>query len=198
VASPARSTVTLVRPCEGYAQLTARAAAPVPKSERTIAHEAPGMRLTCDSATMPKKKGKTMKEWTSITHYAASIGPAITMPWWSSISRDKSLRTSSSRTPRPVDRVSATRPRPSPIWRSPSKPTKVPRSINCSRLATASIRSTGGGQGLSPTQSSQRHQNRSPGCLELGRRSALGGSGWRALLPADPLTVSCACSVRTR
>ena len=50
--------------------LPARAAAPVPKSERTIAHEAPGMRLTCDSATMPKKKGKTMKEWTSITHYA--------------------------------------------------------------------------------------------------------------------------------
>ena len=48
----------------------ARPAASVPKSERTIAHEAPGIRLTYDSATMPSMKGKVMKEWQCITHYA--------------------------------------------------------------------------------------------------------------------------------
>jgi hypothetical protein len=59
----------------------ARAAAPVPKSERTIAREAPSIRLTYDSATMPKKKGKTMKEWQSISIKAdaRSAAKAVTV-----------------------------------------------------------------------------------------------------------------------
>jgi hypothetical protein len=50
--------------------LPERLAAPVPKSERTKAHEAPGIRLTYDNATMPSKKGKHMKPWRQINHYA--------------------------------------------------------------------------------------------------------------------------------
>ena len=45
-------------------------AAPVSKSERIKAREAPCIRLTHDSATMPKKKGINMKPWNEITHYA--------------------------------------------------------------------------------------------------------------------------------
>lgn len=45
-------------------------AAPVSKSERIKAHEAPCIRMTHDSASMPKKKGKSMKPWQQITHYA--------------------------------------------------------------------------------------------------------------------------------
>jgi len=48
----------------------ARLAAPVPKSERTIAREAPGIRLTEDRATMHNQKGTSMKSWNQITHYA--------------------------------------------------------------------------------------------------------------------------------
>ena len=48
----------------------ARLVAQVAKSERTIAREAPRIRLTDDRATVPKKKGKKMKEWKEITHYA--------------------------------------------------------------------------------------------------------------------------------
>ena len=48
----------------------ARLAAPVPKSERTTAREAPGIRLTFDRATMHSKKATLMKEWKQITHYA--------------------------------------------------------------------------------------------------------------------------------
>src|SRR6185295_10832098 len=47
-----------------------RPAAPVLTSERTTAHEAPGIRSTHDGATMQPRKGPCMKEWTDITHYA--------------------------------------------------------------------------------------------------------------------------------
>jgi transposase len=47
----------------------ARPAASVLKSERTIAHEASGIRLIYDRATMQSKKGESMKEWKEITHY---------------------------------------------------------------------------------------------------------------------------------
>src|SRR6266513_932410 len=42
----------------------------VPKSERTIAREAPCIRLTFDRATMHYKNGEPMKAWKEITHYA--------------------------------------------------------------------------------------------------------------------------------
>jgi transposase len=45
-------------------------AAPVSKSERMKAQEAPCIRTTHDSATMPNKKGIKMKPWKDITHYA--------------------------------------------------------------------------------------------------------------------------------
>ena len=45
-------------------------AAPVSKSERMKAREAPCIRSAHDSATMPKKKGINMKPWNEITHYA--------------------------------------------------------------------------------------------------------------------------------
>src|SRR5262245_45922318 len=48
----------------------ARLAASVPTSERTIAREAPGIRSTHDGATMHNRKGKRMKQWQEITHYA--------------------------------------------------------------------------------------------------------------------------------
>ena len=48
----------------------ARLVALAPKSERTIAHEAPCIRLTSGRATMRKKKGNQMKQWKEITHYA--------------------------------------------------------------------------------------------------------------------------------
>ena len=45
-------------------------AALVPKSERTIAHEAPCISVTYDSATMHRKQNMPMKTWKEITHYA--------------------------------------------------------------------------------------------------------------------------------
>src|SRR2546423_714194 len=48
----------------------ARSAAPVLTSERTTACEAPGIRSTHDGATMQNCKGKHMKPWPDITHYA--------------------------------------------------------------------------------------------------------------------------------
>jgi len=39
-------------------------------SERTIAPEAPSIRMTTDSAAVRATKGKHMKPWTEITHYA--------------------------------------------------------------------------------------------------------------------------------
>ncbi len=53
-----------------HGSLPARPVAPVSTSERTTAHEAPGIRLTPDGATMRKRKGKQMKSWQEITHYA--------------------------------------------------------------------------------------------------------------------------------
>lgn len=50
--------------------LPARLAAPVLTSEKTIAHEAPGIRSTQDDATMHKLKGTRMKSWQELTHYA--------------------------------------------------------------------------------------------------------------------------------
>jgi transposase len=50
--------------------IPARLAASVPTSERTIAHEAPCIRLTHDGATMHIPKGHRMKEWKDLTHYA--------------------------------------------------------------------------------------------------------------------------------
>jgi transposase len=47
-----------------------RLAAPVPTSERTKAHEAPCIRSTHDGATVQQRKGKHMKPWQDITHYA--------------------------------------------------------------------------------------------------------------------------------
>jgi hypothetical protein len=47
-----------------------RLVAQVMKSERTIAREAPCIRLTKDRAMVRKKKGEKMKEWKEITHYA--------------------------------------------------------------------------------------------------------------------------------
>ena len=44
--------------------------AQAPKSERTIAHEAPCIRLTSGRAMVRKKKGKEMKEWKEISHFA--------------------------------------------------------------------------------------------------------------------------------
>jgi len=46
----------------------ARPAASVPTSERTIAYEAPGIRLTHDGATMHHRKIKRMKNWKDLTH----------------------------------------------------------------------------------------------------------------------------------
>jgi len=45
-------------------------AAPVPKSERTIAHEAPCISVTYDGARMHRKQNMSMKSWKEITHYA--------------------------------------------------------------------------------------------------------------------------------
>lgn len=50
--------------------LPVRLAAPVPKSERTTAYEAPGIRLTADRVPMPQRNAKAMKEWKEITHDA--------------------------------------------------------------------------------------------------------------------------------
>src|SRR6187551_1942077 len=47
-----------------------RLAASVPTSERTKAHEAPCIRSTHDGATVQRRKGKHMKSWQEITHWA--------------------------------------------------------------------------------------------------------------------------------
>src|SRR5262249_22528662 len=47
-----------------------RPAAPVQTSERTTACEAPCIRSTHDGATMQNRRGKHMKPWQDITHYA--------------------------------------------------------------------------------------------------------------------------------
>lgn len=47
-----------------------RPAASVPTSERTKAHEAPCIRSTHDGATVQRRKGKHMKPWQEIAHYA--------------------------------------------------------------------------------------------------------------------------------
>src|SRR5438876_5251055 len=57
------------RPAKATRSLPVRLAAPVSKSERTTAHEAPGIRLTDDRVTMHRRKAN-MKEWKEITHYA--------------------------------------------------------------------------------------------------------------------------------
>jgi hypothetical protein len=59
-------------PCltKAFGSSPARLAAPFLKSERTIAREATDIRLIRDGVAMPTKKGKPMKLWQRITHYA--------------------------------------------------------------------------------------------------------------------------------
>src|SRR5215468_8291127 len=67
--APDRTRSYVPRRAKATRSLPVGLAAPVPKSERTTAHEAPGIRLTADRATMHRRK-TNMKEWKEITHYA--------------------------------------------------------------------------------------------------------------------------------
>jgi len=67
--APSSSRSFVSRLTKAQRSLPACSAAVV-KSERTIACEAPSIRLTTDGATARATKSKSMKAWTQITHYA--------------------------------------------------------------------------------------------------------------------------------